>query len=314
MYQTVIVPLDGSSFAAQAVTTAAEVARRSGADLVLTRVHEAYVYDDMDYSMSEDISRRDQEEYLAEMAEVIDERYGLQAERRLLSGAIVPALCAFMSELAEPLIVMSTHGRTGFSRLWLGSVADGVARHSPSPVLMLRHHDTKQMLATEPHPFRTIIVPLDGSHLSEIVLPHAVGLATIFGSRLALVRVVTPVRTPTSVYAVPFAIPQESLDDTLDSRMHGAEQYLDQIAAHLWLENTALDVTTSVRASDATAPTLLESARWASADTIALATHGRGASRLLAPSVADKVLRGGPEAVLIVRAPESSDNEPWRER
>jgi nucleotide-binding universal stress UspA family protein len=71
------------------------------------------------------------------------------------------------------------------------------------------------------------------------------------------------------------------------------------------MENQSVDVTTSVRVSDNTAPTLLESAGWASADTIALATHGRGPSRLIAPSVADKILRGGPEAVLIVRAPRS---------
>lgn len=313
MYQTVIVPLDGSSFAAQAVSTAVEIARRSSADLVLTRVHETYAYEDMDYSMAEDTSRRDQEEDLAEIAAAIDERYGLQAERRLLTGAVVPALCTFASELAQPLIVMSTHGRTGFSRVWLGSIADAVARHSPAPVLMLRHHATRGGVAAKAHPFKTILVPLDGSHLSEIVLPHAVGLATAFGSRLSLVRVVTSVRSPASAPAVSVTTGQESLDNMLESRMHGAEHYLDQIAAHLWLEDTALDVTTSVRASDAAAPALLESAGQASADTIALATNGRGASRLLVPSVADKILRGGPEAVLIVRASESSESESWRQ-
>src|SRR5690349_6630634 len=92
MYQTVIAPFDGSRFAAQAIVTAAEIARRCGAHLVLARVHQAYVYEDMDYSISEEDTRRDEEEYLADIAEFVDETYGVQAERRLLSGAVVPAL------------------------------------------------------------------------------------------------------------------------------------------------------------------------------------------------------------------------------
>src|SRR5690242_10103299 len=98
MYQTVIVPLDGSPFAAQAVATAARLARRCGADLVLTRVHEAHVYEDTDYSISEDLSRRDQEEYLADIAAFVEEKGGIVSERRLLTGAIVPALCTFARE------------------------------------------------------------------------------------------------------------------------------------------------------------------------------------------------------------------------
>lgn len=306
MYHTVIVPLDGSPFAAQAVTTGVEIARRSGADLVLTRVHEAYVYEETDYSISEDLSRRDQEEYLADVAEFVEEKCGVQSERRLLTGGIVSALCTFARELEEPLIVMSTHGRTGFSRAWLGSVADAVARQAATPVLMLRRHAVDNGLATPAHTFRTIMVALDGSDVSESALPHAVALATAFESRLALARVVAPVRVPASMYAVPFAIPQEPIGETLDSRVDGAQSYLNEVAAHIRAENPALDVTTSVRVSDSTAPMLLEMAGWASADTIAVATHGRGASRVIAASIADKILRGGPEAVLIVRAEETA--------
>ena len=305
MYHTVIVPLDGSPFAAQAVTTGVEIARRSGADLVLARVHEAYVYEDTDYSISEDLSRRDQEEYLADVAEFVEEKCGVRAERRLLTGAIVSALCTFARDLEEPLIVMSTHGRTGFSRAWLGSVADAVARQAPAPVLMLRRHGVDNGLATPAHTFRAIMVALDGSDVSESALPHAVALATTFESHLALARVVAPVRVPASMYAVPFAIQQEPPTETLDSRVDSAQSYLNEVAARISREHLKLDVTTSVRVSDSTAPMLLEMAGWVSADTIAVATHGRGASRLIAASIADKILRGGPEAVLIVRSEET---------
>jgi len=304
MYRTVIVPLDGSPFAAQAVATAAEIAQRSGAVLVLTRVHEAYRYEETEYSISEDLSRRDQEQYLADVMEYVQARYRLQAERRLLTGAIVPALCTFAQELDDPLIVISTHGRTGFSRFWLGSVADAVARHAATPVLMLRHHGTENSLAP-PHAFRGIVVPLDGSDLSETALPHAVALAAAFRSRLVLVHVVGPTPVPVSAYTAPFATSGEFTPDSLSTRMEAAQRYVSNIAARVSARNAGVEATASVRVSDSPGPAVLETAEWESADTIALATHGRGASRLIAPSVADKILRAGPEAVLIVRAPDA---------
>jgi nucleotide-binding universal stress UspA family protein len=306
MYKTIIVPLDGLPFAAQAVATAAEIGKRCGADLILARVHEAYIYEDMDYALTEDNSRRDEEEYLADVAEWIESRYGIVPQRRLLSGPVVPALCAFAGQLDEPLIVISSHGRTRLSRLWLGSIADGVTRHVVAPVLMLRHHGADEGLATPPHPFASIMMPLDGSDLSESVLPHVAALAEAFESRLLIARVVALVKTPAAAYAVPFAIPRGPLEETLDARVDGAQSYLNAIAARLRSANRMLDVSTSVHVADSAAPALLDAAKEASADTIALATHGRGSSRLIVPSILDRIVRDGPEAILIVHAPASA--------
>lgn len=48
------------------------------------------------------------------------------------------ALCELAEEQGVDMIVMATHGRTGLARLLVGSVAEGVVRHSPCPVLLLR--------------------------------------------------------------------------------------------------------------------------------------------------------------------------------
>src|SRR6476646_3934623 len=93
MYKTIIVPLDGSTFAEQAVATAASIARRSSADLVLARVHESYLYEGPDSSSYEDMSRRDEEEYLGSLSDHVESTYGLTAERMLLNGAVAPAIC-----------------------------------------------------------------------------------------------------------------------------------------------------------------------------------------------------------------------------
>lgn len=302
MYQTVIVPLDGLPFAAQAVATAAEIATRCDADLILARVHEAYVYEDADYALTDDNSRRGEEEYLADVAEWVESKYGISPQRRLLSGPIVPALSTCADQVEQPLIVIASHGRTGLSRLWAGSIADAVTRHVLAPVLMLRHGGPDLGLATLSHPFASIVVPLDGSDLSESVLPHVATLGAAFASRLTLARVALPVRAPAPAYATPFATPDCPVEETVHSRVDGAQSYLNEVAARLQLGNRKLDVLTSVHVADSTVHALLDTAKEVSADTIALATHGRGASRLIAPSIVDKIVRGGPEAILIVHA------------
>ena len=302
MYRIIVVPLDGSPFAAQSVATGAEIARRAGAGLVLARVHEPYAYEHSSTSFAESTSLQDETEYIDEIAERVEDAFGVRAERRILDGAIVPSLCRLADERTEALIVMSTHGRTGFNRLWLGSTADGVARHASAPVLMLRHHGAERGFDATPHPFARIVVPLDGGDQSRRALPYAMALAALFGSRLTLVRAVTPVVVPSWVYAAPNALAAPPVPDTLRSRADTAREYLGTVAARLRAQNSSLDVSAIVHVSESPALGILEAVADESADTIALATHGRGSSRLMLPSVTDKILRAGPEAVLMVRA------------
>jgi len=301
MYKTIILPLDGSPFAELAISTAADIARRTGADLVLVRVHESYLYEDMDYLLAEDQSRRDQDEYLAQIAERVEAEFGLEAERTLLEGPIVSSICKFAEGLQSPLIVISTHGRTGFSRLWLGSVADAIARHASSPVLMLRHDAGVASTGASPHLVKRVLVPLDGSDLAETALAPATALTRHYGARLTLLRVVTPLVVPAPVYAMPLVLPPERFEDTEAARFDAAKNYLVAVAARLRLEDRDLLVEADARIGESVAPTILQGAEAHQIDTVVMATHGRGASRLMVPSVADKILRGGPEAVLLVR-------------
>jgi nucleotide-binding universal stress UspA family protein len=303
MYKTIIVPLDGSTFAERAIATAAAIAERSAAELVLVRVRESYAYESTDYSRFDALSRRDQEEYLAHTAEQVETIYGLQAERTLLEGAVASAICDFALGMEAPLIVLSTHGRTGFSRFWLGSVADAIVRHATAPVLMLRHQsgDGVDVLPAA-HRFAHVLVPLDGSDAAEVVLPQAVALADAFRARLTLLRVVAPIMAPVALYAVPYAAPLEQEEETLNIRLEGAAGYVNGVASHIFADQPALGVDTDVRVAESPATAILDATKAHDADTVALATHGRGLSRLVIASVADKVLRGGPDAVLVVRS------------
>jgi nucleotide-binding universal stress UspA family protein len=66
-------------------------------------------------------------------------------EHRLISGTPADAIVSLAKEVGAELIVMSSHGRTGLSRVVLGSVAEVVVRKAPCPVLILKRpkHDRK---------------------------------------------------------------------------------------------------------------------------------------------------------------------------
>ena len=63
---------------------------------------------------------------------------GIAADLRVLSGDPSDAVAACAAQIKADLIVIGSHGRTGLPRLFLGSVAEGVLRKSPVPVLVIR--------------------------------------------------------------------------------------------------------------------------------------------------------------------------------
>src|SRR6185369_6837302 len=90
--------------------------------------------------------------------------------------------------IADPstLITMATHGRSGFNRFLLGSVAEKVLRGTANPLLMVRA--TEEAKAKGEVGFKTMIVPLDGSELAESVLPTVANLAKTLGLAVTLFR------------------------------------------------------------------------------------------------------------------------------
>ena len=75
--------------------------------------------------------------YLEEKAQLLRGK-GILVEVRVLSGNVLDRLVEYSSKNNVDLIIIATHGRSGVSRLFLGSVADRLLRHAPVPVLMVR--------------------------------------------------------------------------------------------------------------------------------------------------------------------------------
>jgi nucleotide-binding universal stress UspA family protein len=142
MYQRIVVPLDGSELGEQALPHAEELARQNGAPLHLVRVVEPpgseggigltmYAATGVAAPAMED----DAEAYLDRVGQALTKR-GVIATTELLHGRAAPAVVA--ASRPGDVIVVATHGHTGLTRWYLGSVAEELVRHAPVPVLLVR--------------------------------------------------------------------------------------------------------------------------------------------------------------------------------
>jgi nucleotide-binding universal stress UspA family protein len=303
MYQTMIVPLDGSPWSEAALPVAAKLARACGAALEVVRMHRTKRPDlDQNPSWGEAF-RQEERNYLTSLAAQYEPTVGRPVATALLEVPVVASLCEYASSRHAPLIVMTVHGRTGFRRALLGSVSDGLVRHSPAPVLVLRQRrsDGRELTWKRADgPFRSIMVPLDGTAFAEGGLAHAIAIARLTGARLHLVRVVVPVMAGAMVGA--FAMhPFPALEESTVTGNDLASEYLAGVADRANAGGGLLAITTEVALSDQPGSAIAESSRRHGADLVVMATHGRGGSRLILGAVADRVLRKGPDAILFVR-------------
>ena len=305
MYESVLVPLDGSPSAELAVPIAQGIARRTNGSVHLVHVHVplssagAPRSASMPFYGDWDVEAKEQEEgYLRALRQRLTPLPTVTVDHRVEEGSVVETLARCGEELRAELVVMTTHGRGPLARAWLGSVADGLARRSSIPVLLVRPTADPEPMGE--HLFRNILVALDGSELAEQVLAHATGLGTLVGAHYTLVRVVSPLLLTGYAPTPEGMLTEAAYGPELELLIEDGEAYLEVVAKGL--RARGLTVETQVVAEMQPAVGILEFAREKAADLIAMATHGRtGFSRLLLGSVADKVLRGTSAPVLLYR-------------
>ena len=140
--------------------------------------------------------------------------------------------------------------------------------------------------------YTKILVPLDGSELAEAVLPHVKTLARA-DTEIALLRVALY-----PMYDYVFSSP--SIAATLAEEIESeSENYLREVAAKLGGEGFKVSIAVT---GGPVADAILDYADAVQADLIAMSTHGRsGVARWLIGSVADRVVRGAPIPVLLIR-------------
>ena len=300
MYRSILVPLDTSPFSEHALVLARSMAQRTGAKLTLVHVHKvvepvfigtAPVYDEIN-----DDERRAQElAYLDNVQRKLALDDPLVITTKLLDEEpIAEALHNYTVSTDIDLIIMTTHGRGALSRFWLGSVADSLVRRAGVPILLVRPPEKEPDFTYDPH-INHILIPLDGSGLSEQIIAPAIRIGRMSHARYTLLHSIEPI---IASYAT---TPHSAVFGTqwVDQTQVQAKEYIEQTAQHL--RDKSFSVKTEVLVGSA-ASTILDYANTNNVDMIALATHGRnGMARLLLGSVADKVIRGATVPVLVQR-------------
>ena len=151
--------------------------------------------------------------------------------------------------------------------------------------------------------FNNILVPLDGSELSERALPIAQGLAQQSGSTVHLIHVVSREQEFSSArdfQTVQMAeIEMEQARRLTDARVDRGTKYIEQVQSQLKEAGIKIDDRVTVNQGDA-AQHIVDYVKANSIDLVVMSTHGRGGlRRLLVGSVTDRVIRSCEVPVLV---------------
>ena len=300
MFSSIMIPLDGSTPAEHALRIGLSIARRTQA-----QVHLVQVRSGMPWAPIDD-SELPEETYLHAVAEELASPE-IQVQCVVLSEplaalpstqptrAIADALRRYIETHGIQLVVMSSHGRGGIRRAWLGSVADALLRACPVPVIITRPQRRRTRPLRE-LPLDRILVSLDGSPSSEAAIEPALALARMTSGHVILVRCVEPVILPVSPH-VHWVVPPDTA--LIELQQSEARAYLEKIASELrdGSVTVEVDVVLAPRVAG-----ILQAARDHGVHLLAMATHGAGAARrFLIGSTADKVVRTAGIPVLTVR-------------
>lgn len=284
-----IVPLDGSSAAEKAIALAHPLAEATGATLELVHVLGAGVF-----APDGEPSRLLAIEYLNGIAHELGE--SVPVRLRVLEGDPATMLRELTAHRPDAMVVMTTRGRSGVGRLMFGSVAERVIHGSAAPVLVMR----ESVVLSQPV-LERILVPVDGTDLSEAALPMAIRLAKATGATLGLVRVVEFESVSRTAHLAAEMLGPEDMDlvaELTEQERDQARSYLDGLTRQVRQQGVRAVWEVRVgRAGDE----IVRAAETTGASLVVMSTHGRsGVKRWAFGSVTDQVLRSGVAPVLVL--------------
>lgn len=231
---------------------------------------------------------------------------GVDVEPLATAGQPVHEILQCAATVAADLIVMGTHGLSGFQHLVLGSVTEKVLRKAPCPVLTV-----PPRAPAAARQFKRLICAVDFSDCSLTAATSAASLAKQSGAALSLLHVLEwPWHDAT--ISNPTGVPAAQAQAIADYRRYlesGAKERLDAVAASVASAESSGTVATSIRFGRPHVE-LLEAARDEQADLIVLGVRGRGPLDLaFFGSTANHVVRSASCPVLTIRhrAPDSEN-------
>ena len=285
----ILCPVDFSDLSRHALDHAAALARWYQARLTLLYVFESRpamdlpaitLSDPVRDQLMEDL-RRFAVDVAPEVSLSLIVEEALYADDEILAQAVT---------LGADLIVLATHGRSGFERLFLGSVTEKVSRKATCPVLVVPPHAGDVVPA--PVAFRRILCPVDFS-----ALPLALSLAEEADATLTLLHVV---EMPAETYANPM-ISEPGIGRILEDVVTESRARLSALVPEQARTYCTIDVAVARGSAHQQVLALAAQPR---ADLIVMGVHGHGViDRLVFGSTTDRVIRSATCPVLMTRQP-----------
>jgi len=200
-------------------------------------------------------------------------------------GGVPETITGYAAEYDADLVVMPTHGRTGIERLLVGSVTETVVRRSSVPVLTM----DPDRIADRQYPYRTLLVPTDGSAPAGAALELAVAIGERHGAAVHVLSVVDTTSLGVDVHSA-------AQIETLEER---AERDVSEAVEAV--EDASLDAVGTVERNSSVSGAICEYADEHDVDLVVMGTHGRtGFDRYVLGSVAEKTVRSAGVPVLTV--------------
>ncbi len=291
MIRTIVVPVDFSQPSHAAVRRASSIAERHGAALHLLHAvrcpapamsHE-FAIPGPEFEKIRDAAQQRVDRIAARL-----EGHGLRVTREVSEHSTADAIAAAVEHYDAELIVMGTHGHSGFQHFVLGSVAERVVRTSKVPVMAVKEDEERAA-----RPIRRILFATDFSEPAARAREFAVALARDGGAEIRLAHVVPH---PTH-YLAPYDI---AAPEPLADQLHqAAEDKLQREAAAIAEQGVEVS---KILADGVPAEAISEAAAKFDADAIVMGTRGNtGLRHVLLGSVAERTLQNARCSVVVVR-------------
>ena len=290
MYDTILIPTDGSEHAERAAEHALELARAFDAEVHVLGVADVQAAAGVFDAGGVDEEFVDQLE--SEVRETVDAAEALARESDAVRTAVVhgtpsDAILEYAEDHDVEMIAMGTHGRTGLNRYIAGNVTERVVRLADVPVFTVRA--TERSVAGDG--YDRVLIPTDGSDCAAVAVDHGIAIAEAFDAEVHALNVVDIGAVATSS---DIALPTE----TVEQFERSGRRAVDAVAERA--REAGLEVVTEV-VEAFPASGLLEYAEENDIDLITMGTHGRGGfDRFFLGSMTAKVVRHAEMPVLSV--------------
>jgi len=269
MFDTILVPLDGSQLADCVLPHVVAIARPFNAEITLLKILEkryagtsAQMFDLLNWQINKTKSAL----YLSKIQARL-ETSNIRIQTEVLEGLVAEGITEYAQNQGMKLIVLSSHGRHGLTQWGISSITQKTILSAQTSLLIVRAHAGE---LTESPVYRNILVPLDGSQRAENVLPVITQLANFHKSKIHLVQVI---QTPEMARQMPPVREDIELSNRIVERnREEAERYLEQLKSRSYLEG--ITVQTHLIASDNAAVVLHQLAEQEQIDLVALSAHG----------------------------------------